>query len=359
MVFDILKDWDGLLELFPSEKKDIYFTKRYVGLYEADGREAMCVACQDGDKWMLMPFLRGKAGGRYDFETAYGYGGAIANSDDIAWCRSAFYRMCGYLRESGYVCGFIRFHPLMGNEALAGGCGQGDGGAVEDEAVRPDGKKAGVLYDRQTIAMDTSKMIKDIWEGQISSKNRNMIRKAEKNGLEYKSEYQFDSMDGFVRMYQETMGRLHADDFYFFNEGYFKALPKALSGNAFLGTVRKGGRLVCAAIFLYSDVYGHYHLSGSDRGCPNLGANNYLLWKAACEMHALGVKEFHLGGGATPSPTDTLLRFKRAFSGNTKSFYIGKQVYDAPAYAALCKEWEGRDIEKAQRYSGRLLKYRY
>lgn len=339
----IVEDWDDILSLFSEEQQDVYYTKKYVGLYESSEKKALCIVCYESDKILLMPYLRGRVQNYYDFETAYGYGGPISNTDDIEWCKIAFHRIHDYLLENKYVCGFMRFHPLLSNEMFV----------VEDtECIQ-------VIYDRHTIAIDTFQNEEDIWKNQISSKNRNMIRKAEKNCLEYKTEYDFASYEEFIALYRSTMKRLSADEFYFFNDKYFCNLRRNLSDCSFLGTVRKDGKLICAAIFLYSKSYGHYHLEGGDREYASLGANNLLLWKSACEMHKLGIKEFHLGGGTTASPEDSLYKFKKAFSKNEKCFYIGKEIFDITAYNNICFEWSVQNQDKVPVYGNRLLKYRY
>lgn len=345
----IVEVWDDILSTFPKEKRDIYFTKKYLALYETEKNKALCAECQDGDKIMIMPYLRGKIRDYYDFETAYGYGGPVSNCDDYEWCQKAYNCIHDYLRENRYVCGFSRFHPLFGNQKLIG----------EDKNTTSDEKNSQLIYDRQTIAIDTTQSSEEIWKNQISSKNRNMIRKAEKNGLVYETEYDYASYDEFIELYRTTMQRLSADDFYFFDIQYFENLKKNLSDCSFLGTVRKDGRLICAAIFLYSDLYGHYHLEGSDREYSSFGANNLLLWKVACEMHDMGIREFHLGGGTTSSLDDSLYKFKKAFSNNEKQFYICKEIFDKSEYISICQEWERNNKDKIELYGNRLLRYRY
>lgn len=342
---EITDNWDDVLSSFPFEKNDVYFTRRYVELYETLENKAVCVICRDGDRIMLMPFLRGKVNDYYDFETAYGYGGPISNSVDDAWNQRAFCEIYDYLKENNYLCGLVRFHPLLDNFRFA----------KDDSNTR----NIKVIYDRKTVAIDTSLSIDEIWSTQISSKNRNMIRKAEKNGLEYHAEFDFASYDEFIALYNETMIRLNADDFYFFNDAYYQRIKEKFSGSSFLGTVRKEGKLVCAAIFMYTKGYGHYHLAGSDRSYSGLGANNLLLWKAACEMHALGVNEFHLGGGTSSSSDDSLFKFKKAFSPNERSFYIAKVIFNEQAYNPIVKKWEEENQDKIKRYGNFLLRYRY
>ena len=345
----IIEEWDDILSTFPKEKSDIYFAKKYLVLYETEKEKALCAVCKDGDKIMLMPYLRGEVRGYYDFETAYGYGGPVSNCDDYEWCQEAYNCIYDYFKENNYICGFSRFHPLLRNEKFI----------IEDMNITSDARSIQLIYDRQTIAIDTTQSPEEIWKNQISSKNRNMIRKAEKNGLVYKAEYDYTSYDEFIELYRTTMQRLSAEDFYFFDDQYFENLKDTLSDCSFLGTVRKDGKLICAAIFMYSDLYGHYHLEGSDRDYASLGANNYLLWKVACEMHDMGIKEFHLGGGTTSSLDDSLYKFKKAFSNNEKQFYICKEIFKKAEYISICKDWEKNNEDKIIVYGNRLLKYRY
>jgi len=345
----IVKEWDELLATFPIEKRDIYFTKKYLTLYESPKHKALCIACTDGGRIMLMPYLRGEIKSYHDFETAYGYGGPVSNCDDFEWCREAYNCMYDCFKENNYVCGFSRLHPLLGNDRFI----------IQDMDITSESRWIQLLYDRQTVAIETSCNIEDIWTKQISSKNRNMIRKAEKNGLVYKAEYDYASYDEFIELYRDTMKRLLADEFYWFSDQYFAKLKLSLSDCSFLGTVRKNGKLICAAIFMYSELYGHYHLEGSDREYSSLGANNLLIWKTACEMHDLGIREFHLGGGTTSAVDDSLFKFKKAFSSNEKQFYICKEIFNKQEYTSICKEWEKDNEKMIEVYGNRLLKYRY
>jgi hypothetical protein len=287
-----------------------------------------------------MPFLRRSNGRYYDFETAYGYGGPVFSVCSVEWVRESLGAMTDHFRSAGYLCGFVRFHPLLGNAGLCKG-------------------EMSVLYDRKTISLDLKPSVEDIWSGQISSKNRNMIRKAEKNGLEYRTEYDYASLGEFKELYNSTMLRLGADGFYFFQDGYYDDFVRRIADKGFLGVVRDKGKTVGAALFMLCGAYGHYHLAGSDRSCSCPGINNFLLWNTAKEMKEKGVEFFHLGGGTGSDPEDSLYRFKRSFSRHENDFNIGKWIFDEDAYNAVCAKWEKENPELVPVYGNRLLKYRY
>lgn len=330
--------WDHYLECVPEI--DIYYSESYVKLYERNDNLAVCIICRENENIMIFPILRKQYADYYDFETPYGYGGPLFNSGDEEWNHRALENMISYLKSQRYVCGFIRFHTLLENYRFC------------DNSFP-------VLFDRYTVCINTKDSIEAIWDEQISSKNRNMIRKAEKNGLVYQAEYDFASLEEFKHLYIETMRRLQADDFYFFDDDYFEQFCKNLKGNAFLGTVRKEGKLVCAALFMYSKKYGHYHLEGSDSSFPNMGANNFLLWKTVVEFHRIGVEKFHLGGGYNSDLDNSLLKFKKSFSRELKKFHIGKLVINPVVYESIKSEWKNNNGDKLEKYGKLLLCYRY
>ncbi len=340
MQVTLVPSWDDKLSRFPAEQQDVYFTEAYVRLAAGQGSEVMCAVCEDGPNIVLLPFLRRTFRGYYDFETPYGYGGPISNCPDAAWNARALREICACFRARHYLAGFIRFHPLLRNADWCRG-------------VVP------VVDDRCTVAIDTSLPEEDIWAGQLSSKNRNMIRKAEKNGLVFFRDDDFSCMEAFRRLYRQTMDRLGADSFYYFDDGYFREFARIFKGDGFLGLVRQGGEVVAAALFMRSGRFGHYHLAGSSREHASLGANNLLLWNAACQMHRDGVKEFHLGGGTDGSETNSLLKFKKSFSPELRQFSIGKLVLNEAAYQEICGAWARENPGKLATYGSFLLKYRY
>lgn len=332
--------WNDYLNFYSDSQKDIYYYEEYVKLYETDEARALCAVCIDQNDVLMMPFLRKEIEGYYDFETAYGYGGPISNTEDQSWIESALDEMQKCLKKERYVCGFLRFHSLLGNADICQHHMQ-------------------VLFDRNTVAINTSETEEEIWTNQIISKNRNMIRKAEKNELKYKAEYDFESLPQFIELYNSTMKRLNADGFYYFDNKYYKDFVRNFKGKAFLGTVKKDNELICAALFMYSKEYGHYHLEGSNHEYSKLAANNLLLWKTALEFHKLGVKEFHLGGGYNSEPDNSLFKFKKSFSNNIKDFYIGKWMFDQEKYDELKNRWIENNPEKVEKLGRLLLCYRY
>ena len=342
MEIKISEHWNQQLEKYPIENRDIYFREEYVRLYETDTEKAVCCIIEDGDKCMLFPFLRRRFEYKgeilHDFETAYGYGGPIWKQANNNFKVSALRLMADELTRHNYVAGFVRFHPLLQNQ--------------EHFTI------GRVIEDRKTVAIDLLPSEEDIWMQEIHTKNRNVIKKGDKSGLQFVVDNDYHYLPDFIRLYNATMDKLDATDFYYFKPEYYEKFVKTLP-HSFLGVVLYEGKVISAAIFMYEGNHGHYHLSGSDVTALKLSPNNYMLWHAALELKRRGVKTFHLGGGTTSNEDDSLFCFKSRFSKQTCQFCLGKIVFNEQLYNAVSADWERLNPSKAEQYKHFLLKYKY
>ena len=335
--------WNQYLDLIPAEHQDLYFREEYVRLYETDKEKAYCFVYQDGDSILLFPFLKRefqfKGNTYYDFETAYGYGGPISNDHSDTFMTAALEAMSEKASSDNFVCGFVRFHPLLENWDYFEKVGR-------------------LIMDRKTIAINLSDGIEATWMNEIHTKNRNVIKKGEKNGLEFIVDEDFYYLTEFEDLYNSTMDKLEADGFYYFDPSYYDQLKNTIQ-NRFLGIVKHEGKVVAGAIFFYQLPYGHYHLAGSDKSALKLSPNNYLLWEAAKELTRRGVKHFHLGGGTDGSEENSLYQYKRKFSKHEYQFALGKMIFNPSLYEDICVEWAAANPEKADKMKNILLKYKY
>lgn len=343
MIASFLKSWNNYLDTFCTNKRDIYFREEYVKLcVKTKNETALSLVISEGNNYMIFPFIERffihKDSVYKDFETAYGYGGPIFNTDNTNFIREANSLMFETFKKNDYICGFVRFHPLLNNERYF--------------------QIGNVLEDRRTVGMDISLKEEDIWMKEIHTKNRNIIKKGEKNGLKFYADYKFTYLDDFINLYNQTMNKLSADDFYYFDAHYYKTFIKKIRG-CFLGVVFLEDKILSAAIFMYEGIYAHYHLSGSDRNYLSYLPNNFMLYQAALELKKHGVKIFHLGGGTTSNERDSLFCFKEKFSKHFYQFSIGKVIFNKEIYNKVCNEWEITNPDKIEKYMKFLLKYKY
>lgn len=335
--------WNRYLQQIPAEKRDIYFTPEYYSLYQnyGDGEACCFVFEKDGDI-VLYPFLRNPITPLgyhldkeyYDIQGAYGYNGIIASTyapDFIETFWDSFDIWC---QENSVVAEFSRFHPLLNNQKLAS-------------------PKMKTFFSRHTVALDLTD--DDIWMHQISSKNRNMIRKAEKEGV---SIIESDDYETFRKLYNGTMFDLHAEDFYFFPPEYYSEYKQTFKDESLLCLAIYDGKVIAGSMFMYSDDYAHYHLSARDREYSRYAANNLILWYGIQKAKERGCKWLHFGGGTTGDENDSLLKFKRDFSKTLGEFWIGKRVHNETIFSEITQQWQTKYPESYAANKVKLLGYR-
>ena len=161
------------------------------------------------------------------------------------------------------------------------------------------------------------------------------MRKARAAGLEIAVHESPPGLSEFAALYDATMSRLGADEFYFFPSDYWQALADGLGDRIVLVEARFGDELAAAALCFATSPWLHYHVSGTSERGREAGAANLVLFEAACWGQTQGLEQFHLGGGAG-GREDTLFHFKQRFyPDGRREASVGKLVHDAEAYRAL------------------------
>ena len=248
----------------------------------------------------------------FDFSTPYGYGGWIIEGQNSDGLFSAYEEWC---TNNGIVSEFVRFHPVIGNHI----------DSLKAYEVVPLGN---------TVALDLSSP-EAIWAN-ITSKNRNMIRKAQKNGVAIYSGRCPEIYKTFMEIYNATMDKDDAEEYYYFGSEFYQSVLLDLPQNAQVFYAVYEGKIIAASIMLAANGKMSYHLSGSIREFSNLAPTNLLLYEAALWGYVNGCRSLYLGGGVG-SKEDGLYRFKKSFYrlDDVKRFYIGKKVLNHEKYEQL------------------------
>ena len=155
------------------------------------------------------------------------------------------------------------------------------------------------------------------------------------------------------------MSRIGADSNYYFNELYFSNLCKFVPENGWLVGADLEGEWVGAALFLRGKSNLHYHLSATNPENQIPGITNALLFKGMQLGLSKGLNVLHLGGGKSNNPNDSLLRFKQNMGDISNKFFIGKRIHNYDVYSHLKKCWESKYPGLTEKFSSRLLCYRF
>lgn len=321
-------EWDKVLKNFNN--LDVYYLSEYVKAFQIHGDgEPILLQYTNGDYQAICVMMRRDIAldrlfynsslphhEYYDLITPYGYGGFIFNSDKLPQYIIDHFNneLVVYLKNENYVSAFFRFHPIIKNALL-------------------HSQSVDIVSLGKTIAMDLTTP-ELIWQN-ITSKNRNVIRKAEKSGIIIKHGKGIELLRQFKSIYDETMRHDNADDYYYFKDQFYLSISEDLINNYELFYAEYQNEIISIAIIIFEGNNMHYHLSGSKYEYRCYAPSNLLLYKAALWGYEQGYKIFHLGGGVG-SGNDSLYKFKAAFNRNSDyQFAIGKLVINKELYSNL------------------------
>lgn len=251
----------------------------------------------------------------FDVSTPYGYGGFLLEGEVTEESLRAFNNeYSSFCKSEGIISEFVRFHPILKNSNILDNIYQ----------ITKLGK---------TISMNLDSKEK-IWTD-FTSKNRNMIRKAQKSGVKIFWGRNAELYKEFIHLYNNTMNEDHAKEYYYFGEDFYRSILNDLKHNALLFYAVYQSMIIAMSIVLFANQKMHYHLSASNKDYQHLAPTNLLLFEAACWGSENGFKTFHLGGGLG-SQEDSLYKFKKVFNRNSdNNFTVGKKIFDESAYYLL------------------------
>ena len=318
------KEWDELVRSFANY--DVYYLSGYVKAFQihGDGEPQLFYYNENGLRGIYVYMKRNTTiEGVYDSITPYGYGGFLLEGDDSEDNMKALWKAyVEKMKSENVVDNFVRYHPVLANAVPMKACSD-------------------VIDLGKTVSMDlTSEEV--IWKN-IHSKNRNMIRKAEKNGIVIKHGQGLELFDDFIKIYNATMDKDNAEPYYYFKPEFYKSIHEDLKDNYEMFWAEYDGKIIAMSIMIFANGRLNYHLSGSDLQYRNLAPSNLLLYKAAMWGMEKGMKTFHLGGGVG-SKEDNLYKFKIAFNRFSDcQFSIAKHIFDNEKYDELVAERASRD----------------
>lgn len=328
MIFEVValeenEKWDGIVKTF--SKYDIYWLSGYVKAFElhGDGIPLLFYYKSDSVRGINVVMKRDISdclnfhnviprNQFFDLSSPYGYGGWLIEGDDPDKLFKKYELWC---RNNNIICEFVRFHPVIENHLYC----------ESQYEVVPLGN---------TIAMDLSTR-ENIWTNLIS-KNRNMIRKAKKNGVKVYNGRNPMLFGEFQKIYNMTMDKDNAESYYYFKNEFYSSILNDLPYNTQIFYAEYEGKIIAAAIMLAANGKMNYHLSGSLKEFSSLAATNLILYEAANWGTENGYRTLYLGGGVG-SGEDSLYKFKKAFyrKDDDKRFYIGKKIFNQNKYAEL------------------------
>lgn len=326
--------WDNIIKCFTNY--DIYYSPDYVKAFQLHGDGMPLLFYYDDKVTRAINVIMkrdiakdAKFSGNlpldtyFDVITPYGYGGFLieGKKDEIA-IKNIFEKYNEFCINNNIISEFVRFHPFLKNNI-----------GLE--------KEYNIINLGKTVSIEL-KSSKYIWDN-LNSKNRNVIRKAKKYGVEIYWGRNKELLDIFIDMYNVTMDNDDAKDYYYFKEKFYNSILFDLKYNSLMFYAVYDGKIIAISIILFLNNIMHYHLSASVREYLTYAPTNLLLYEAACWGFNNGYDIFHLGGGLG-SKEDSLYKFKKSFNKNNHNdYYIGKKVFDEKKYDELVEIRSGEN----------------
>lgn len=325
---DNSEGWETVIKSF--KQADSYYTQGYVKSFMVHGDGVPMLLYYDNNRLKAMNVVMLRCINDitylglddykkfYDISTPYGYGGFILEGEDddsvIKLFEDDYLKFC---QSNDIVCEFVRFHPVLKNHNKV------------DSLYE-------VIHIGNTVVMNLENE-EQIWSD-ITSKNRNIIRKAIKNNVTIHRGNSRELIGQFMCMYNKTMDRDNARPYYYFGREFYDTLFNESKDEVTIFYAEYESQIISMSIILIKNGQVHYHLSASEFEFRSLGATNLLLWEVAKWGCSQGCKTFHLGGGIGGDIHDTLFKFKKSFNRNSESqFYIGRKIFDNNVYDFLVK----------------------
>jgi hypothetical protein len=311
--------WDELVD--GSAAADVYFRPGYCRAYEAAGHGRAVAVVTEGALFplLLRPLPLGEDG--LDAATPYGYGGVLPRSRAASVTGPGPVSEVRLLRDwcvtNGVVSCLLRLHPLLGGPDQLSGADAADA----DLDIREHGP---------TTAVDLSRLE----DGRLAGMSKG--RKADLTIARRELEVSWGGEDGlerFRQVYDDTMRRVGAGEFYLFPADYYRTLADGLGDRLGVALALLDGEPVGGALFLAGGRFAHYHLSGTTDAGRELKAGTLLVHAGAEWARERGSELLHLGGGN--SGAHPLYAFKKSFGGETFTYSFATLVADRERYDAL------------------------
>ncbi len=351
MLWDLVEPGSDLwTDALRDLRHDFYHMPEYVrlcvSLYEG-GRPCAFIA-RDADGLFLLPLILrpieigSVESSLLDAISPYGYASPIVSvrrgCDESQFLERAIDALVECLAGQKVVSVFCRLHPML---------------ALPHEPLQ---RRGTIVEHGPTVYCDLRRSPSELWNATRETVRR-QIRRVEQEGYVAEEDTDWDRYDDFQEVYADTMRRVGASEWYFFDREHFAQLRGALAGTMHLIVVRSVSQVVCAGLFSQSCGIVQYHLAGTRDGYEKCDVSKLLIHYAREWTKERGNDVLHLGGGVGAA-NDSLLHFKSGFSKLRSTFHTWRLIVDPDAYRELVAQSRALSDSHDEEPSGYFPEYR-
>jgi len=315
--------WDSYVTA--SFSFDFYHCNSY-HLLSTDGEGVLFIAADEEDNFICFPLLIRAIPGEklFDCTSVYGYAGPLSNKrfEELSPELVTYFHqsLSDFFRKQHIVAAFSRLHPVIDQSALMEGLGH-------------------CTTLNKTVALDL-RQPPDVQRRKFRKSTKSEINQLRKKGYVVRKAESEEEVLEFVSIYNETMSRVSAVNYYFFDEAYFINFLNSDDFRSELLVAYKDGIMTAGAIFTYTGSIMQYHLAGTRQAYIADAPMKVILDEARLKGTECSMQFLHLGGGVGGSDDDSLFRFKSGFSDLFFNFKVWKYVVDQERYDALVEKRE-------------------
>ncbi len=316
------------LETLQKLSHDIYHLPEYFSI-EAERSKTIpeAVLIREGEKIFFAPYLLRRCSDIFidnsvmpevfDAVSPYGYPGILLNEaalNNQQFIRESLEGLKEVLFSKNVCSVFFRLHPIINPEF--------------NKILPPEICK----IHGETVFINLEISEDEIWR-ETRPEHRNHINRCKRAGFSPKIVKLVDYIDEFIIIYNQTMNRVNAKSFFYFEREYFLNLSN-LNENIHLCLVNLNNQVACAGIFFeYSGII-QYHLGGTKENFLKQAPSKLMFDFVRFWAKQRGNKIFYLGGGVGASK-DSLYNFKAGFSKSRNTFQSLRLIIDCDKYLRL------------------------
>lgn len=275
------------------------------------------------DDFIAIPFIKKNIEGTnyYDFSSVYGYVGPIASRRfeqlDNSLKEDFRLALTQFLTAENCISVFCRLNPFFDHSCLL--------------------KEFNGNYDNGlTVVIDLGISI-EVQRRAYRKTTLQAIKKSWKRGYQLKDDKSEEAIKIFVSIYEETMSRVNAAEFYKFEYDYIHKLLHTDEYDARLLTAYDGEIPIAATIILISNGIMQAYLMGTRQAHLKYSPARYIIDAVAQLGRLLGLKYYNLGGGLG-FKEDGLFAWKASFTSNHLKYYSWRHIANPTVYQLLLDE---------------------
>ena len=316
------------LETLIKLRHDIYHLPEY-SLLEANRIQAVpeAIIISDHDKIFFIPYLLRSCdidinreltiGQIFDIISPYGYSGILLSEtamQSVDFLNLAMQQLKEVLKSRKICSAFFRLHPILNQELNE---------IFTSEIFQ---------INSNTVSINLKLSEAEIWQ-QTKPEHRNKINRCKRRGFQAKIVNFKDNLDNFIAIYEETMDRVGASKYYYFDDNYFRQLS-LLEKLIHLCIVEQDNQIACVGLFTECSGIVQYHLGGTKSDFLKEAPSKLMFDHVRFWAKEHGNEVLHLGGGVG-SVQDNLYRFKAGFSQQRHPFLTMRLITDEDNYYHL------------------------